>query len=226
VPAPRHGVSAIAAAVIGSLEFVKRLSALIRIWLLWLLACGAAVAVSFEEIDVGVARHFWDVGRHLSALNTAFGAAVILTLESAVVLALVLARVTRGHLSRLGETLGVACLASMCAYGINDQVLKPLFGVQPPDAVLHGARHIFFAVSSGSLGFPSGHMVLAGSFAGVFMRLYRASLWPLAALLLIAAILLIVGDWHFVSDVIAGSFIGITAGLLAGEAWLVHMYER
>ncbi|MBW4053556.1 MAG: phosphatase PAP2 family protein [Proteobacteria bacterium] len=205
---------------------MKRFSAVIRIWLLWLVACAAAVAISFAELDIRVARHFWDVGRHLSALNTAFGAAVLLTLESAVVLVLILARVTRGHLSRLGETLGVACLASICAYGINDQVLKPLFGVQPPAAVLHGARHVFFAVSSGSLGFPSGHMVLAGSFAGVFMRLYRASLWPLAALLLIAAILLIVGDWHFVSDVIAGSFLGISAGFLAGEGWLIHMYER
>jgi membrane-associated phospholipid phosphatase len=205
---------------------VKRLSAVMRVWLWWLVACSAAAAFSFAEIDVRVARRFWGVGRHLSALNTAFGAAVILTLEAAVVLMLILTRLTRGHLSRLGETLGVACLASICAYGVNDQVLKPLFGVQPPAAVLHGARHVFFAMSSGSLGFPSGHMVLAGSFAGVFMRLYRVSIAPLAALLLIAAILLVIGDWHFLSDVIAGSFIGVSAGLLAGEGWLIHMYER
>jgi membrane-associated phospholipid phosphatase len=65
-------------------------------------------------------------------------------------------------------------------------------------------------------------MVLAGAFAGVFMRLYRASILPLSALLLSAAVLLIVGDWHFVSDVVAGTFLGVSAGLLAGEVWLAH----
>jgi hypothetical protein len=65
-------------------------------------------------------------------------------------------------------------------------------------------------------------MVLAGAFAGVFMRLYRASLVPLSVLLLIAAVMLIAGDWHFVSDVVAGSFVGVCAGFLAGEVWLAH----
>jgi hypothetical protein len=65
-------------------------------------------------------------------------------------------------------------------------------------------------------------MVLAGAFAGVFMRLYRTSILPLSALLLIAAVLLIAGNWHFVSDVIAGTIVGISAGLLAGYVWLAH----
>ena len=65
-------------------------------------------------------------------------------------------------------------------------------------------------------------MVLAGAFAGVFMRLYRTSFLPLSTLLLIAAVLLVVGDWHFVSDVIAGTFVGVSAGLLAVEVWLAH----
>lgn len=65
-------------------------------------------------------------------------------------------------------------------------------------------------------------MVLVGAIAGVFMRLYRTSVLPLSALLLIGAALLIAGDWHFVSDVIAGTFLGVSAGLLAGEVWLVH----
>ena len=65
-------------------------------------------------------------------------------------------------------------------------------------------------------------MVLASAFAGVFMRLYRTSILPFSALLLIAAVLLIAGDWHFVSDVIAGTFLGVSAGLLAGEVFLAH----
>jgi membrane-associated phospholipid phosphatase len=201
---------------------VKRFAVVVQVWLLSFAACAAAVAVSFAELDVAVARHFWSVGRHLSDLSTAFGAAVILTVEAAVVLVLVLARLVHGHLSRLGETLGVACLASICAYAINDQVLKPFFGVQDPAAVVRGARHAFFAMSFVDGSFPSGHMALAGAFAGVFMRLYRVSIWPLAGLLTLAAALLVVGDWHFLSDVIAGTFVGVSAGILAGEGWIVH----
>jgi uncharacterized membrane protein YoaK (UPF0700 family) len=65
-------------------------------------------------------------------------------------------------------------------------------------------------------------MVLAGAFAGVFMRLYRTSVVTFSALLLILAVLLIIGEWHFVSDVIAGTFLGVSAGILAGELWLAH----
>jgi len=198
----------------------------LRIWLVAFAACAAAVAFSFSRVDVTVARHFWRVGRHLSDLSTAFGAAVLLSLESVVVLVLILARLMTGHLSRFRETLAIACLASICAYAVNDEVLKPFFGVQNPVAVLNGARHAFFAMSFADGSFPSGHMALAGAFAGVFMRLYRVSVRPLAALLLLAAALLVVGDWHFLSDVIAGTFLGVSAGILAGEGWIVHSTSR
>ena len=139
------------------------------------------------------------------------------------VLSLVVARLTRGHISRFGEALGVACLASICAYGVNDQVLKRFFGVRTPFEVVRGARHAFnLAMNLGVSSFPSGHMVLSGAFAGVFMRLYRRSILPLSALLVIGAALLVLGDWHFVSDVIAGAFVGVSAGFLAGEVWSAH----
>jgi uncharacterized membrane protein YoaK (UPF0700 family) len=54
------------------------------------------------------------------------------------------------------------------------------------------------------------------------MSLYRVALWSLAALLALAALLLVVGDWHFVSDVIAGGFVGLSAGVLAGAVWRLH----
>jgi hypothetical protein len=65
-------------------------------------------------------------------------------------------------------------------------------------------------------------MVLAGAFAGVFMRLHKASIRLFSALLLIAAGLLLVGDWHFLSDIIAGAFLGTSAGILAAEGWAAH----
>lgn len=204
---------------------MKRFADAVRIWCLCFAACAAVAAFAFKKIDVPVAHGVWKFSAHLSSLNSAFGATVILSLESVVVLSLIVARLLRGHISRFAETLALACLASICAYGVNDEVLKPFFGVRSPVEVIeHGARHAFnFALGFADTSFPSGHMMLAGAFAGVFMRFYRLSIRPLAILLIIAAALLIVGGWHFVSDVIMGAFLGVSAGILAAEGWAVHM---
>jgi membrane-associated phospholipid phosphatase len=198
---------------------VKRLAVVVGIWLLSLAACAALIAVLFVRVDVPAAVYLWKFARGLRHLNAAFGAAIILSAEAAVILATVLARLVRGRVSVFAETLAMACLTSICAYGINGHVLKVIFGVPNPGDVMHGARHGFNVwMGSESSSFPSGHMVLAAAFAGVFMRLNQASIWPLAALLALAAILLLLGDWHFPSDIVAGTFFGLSAGILAGEA--------
>jgi membrane-associated phospholipid phosphatase len=198
-----------------------------RIWVLGLAACTAAVIFSFVRLDSPVALYFWNASRPLSPLNEGFGATVLLSIESAVILIVVLMRLIRGRISAFEETLAIACLGSMCAYAFNDHVLKVLFGVPGPADVIHGARHSFnILMGSENSSFPSGHMVLAGAFSGVFMSLYRGSIWPLAALLVLAAGLLLAGDWHFLSDIIAGAFFGISAGVLAGTGWAAHSQGR
>ena len=200
-----------------------RVAAFVRTWLLCFVGCALLTALSFAYLDVPTARHFWDTGRYLQPLNSGLGAAVLLSCKCALAVGLVLSRLIRGHLSRLGSTLVIACLASICTYAINDIVLKPWFGVPVPSAVMAGAAHRFdFFAAPGNYSFPSGHMALAASFAGVCMSLYRVALWSWGVLLVLAAVLLVVGDWHFVSDVIAGCFVGLTAGLLTGEVWRLH----
>ena len=202
---------------------MNHFSVVIRIWSVSLVACAAIVAFSFLRMDVPTALYFWNVGHLRSPLNVAFASSVILSAESAVILFTVLARLVRGHISVFAETLAIACLVSMCAYVVNDHVLKVFFGVPNPADVVHGAGHNFnFWMGSDNSSFPSGHMVLAGAFAGVFIRLYRASIRLLAALLLIAAGLLLVGHWHLLSDINAGAFLGTSAGILAGEGWAAH----
>ena len=192
-------------------------------WLLCLLICILAVTVAFVYFDVPIAHRVYGIFGPTKGLATGLASDVLLSIEAAVVLALVILRITHGHLSPFREATALACLTSICAYAINDRALKPLFGVPGPATVIRGAQHAFHLLNGASnYGFPSGHMVLAGAFAGVFMRLYRRSVWPLSALLLLAAGLLILGDWHFVSDIIAGTFLGVSAGLLAGEVWLAH----
>lgn len=192
-------------------------------WFVSLLICGVAAAVAFVYFDVPIARAVDGLLGATEALGKGFGSAILLGIEATVAVTLACIRITRGRLSRFGETAALACLTSICAYAVNDAILKRICGVPNPGLVMDGVRHSFNLLSgSSNNSFPSGHMMLAGSFAGVFMRLYRSTIVPLAVLLLIAAVLLIVGDWHFLSDVIAGTFLGISAGLLAGEVWLVH----
>jgi membrane-associated phospholipid phosphatase len=199
---------------------LKRLALLFGLWTLSLLACAAVVALLFVSLDVPAALHFWKVGRALKPLNTPFGAAVVLSAELVVILVAAVLRIVRGYLSPFAGKLALACLTSICAYGINSHLLKEFFGVATPAEVVHGARHGFSLwMGTENSSFPSGHMALAGAFAGVFMRLNRASVWPLSALLLLAAGLLLVGDWHFASDLVAGTFFGVSAGLIVGEAW-------
>jgi membrane-associated phospholipid phosphatase len=194
-----------------------------RTWLPALLICALAAAASFVYFDVPTARRVYGLLGPAKGLATGFASAVLLAVEACVALGLVILRIVHGRLSPFREATVLACLTSICAYAINDSTLKVLFGVPNPWAVLHGSRHAFnFLHGSSGSSFPSGHMVIASAFGGVFMRLYRASIWPLSALLLVAAVLLIVGNWHFISDVIAGTYLGLAVGVLAGETWLAH----
>ena len=199
---------------------MKRYSFAALIWLLVFVACTGAAGLSYAYIDMPLAHYFVGVPLHRHRLSVGLGSAVILSAEAVTVLVLVFVRLLRGRLSPLAETLGVACVASICAYGIDSSALKIFFGVPTPIAVMQGAEHAFHLwMGSKDDSFPSGHMMLASAFAGVFMRLYRTSIWPLSGMLVLAAALLIVGNWHFLSDIIVGTFLGISAGLLAGEAW-------
>lgn len=201
----------------------RRLRALGLVWLQVLLVCALAVAASFTYVDVPVARGVYGILGATEELATGLASSVLLTIEAGIVLALVISRITRGHLSPFREATALACLTSICAYAVNASILKILCGVPNPAAVLQGAQHAFhFLGGSPGSSFPSGHMMLAGAFGGVFMRLYRRSILLLGLALGFGAVLLVVGDWHFVSDVIAGTFVGVSAGLLAGELWLTH----
>lgn len=194
------------------------------LWFVLLGVCGLAGVLAFRYFDVPVAQRMDGLFGLAVRVGSGLTGAALLAVEAAVALGLVGVRLKRGQLPPAGEALALACLTSIVAYAVNDAILKLFFGVPNPAAVLQGSRHAFDLLEgTASSSFPSGHMVLAGAFAGVFMRLYRASVAPLAGLLTLAAVLLIAGDWHFVSDVIAGGFLGISAGLTAGELWIAHL---
>lgn len=195
----------------------------VRVWLAVMLATAIAVAFSFKHVDLPVLAIVARWSPHLLVLGKGLGSAILITLETAVFLTIAVIRVVRGTISPLSKAVAAACIASICAYAINAAVLKPMFGVLPAGYVLTGWPHAaHFLEGTPDSSFPSGHMALAGAFAGVLMRHYPKTVLPLAAALALAAGLLIAGSFHFVSDVLAGTFEGITAGLMAAEIWLAH----
>jgi len=134
----------------------------------------------------------------------------------------------RGNLPEFAKALLIACCASLSAFAANDYVLKRIFGRQEPSALFQGIpNHVFnFFQGDQHSSFPSGHMVMATAFAVAMIRLQPRTLPVLVILLCIGAATLIVGDWHFIGDIIARASVGGTAGFVAGELWLEHVQRR
>jgi membrane-associated phospholipid phosphatase len=193
-----------------------------------LLLTGVAVAFSFRHIDVPLAVYMLRFSGPIAKIGNHLGSAVLLTGETAVALTLVIYRLVHGSLTVPARALAVACFSSIAAYAINASVLKMMFGVPVPGEVVFGhiphVAHLFAGTYDSS--FPSGHMTLAGAFGGVVMRRFPKTVWPLGGLLAVGAMLLVAGNWHFLSDVLAGTFVGVSAGVLAGEFLIAHERER
>lgn len=203
---------------------VNNLRLAIQLWSASFAVCAAVVIVSFFHFDLPIASYSSGLFHKQMAFGQELTSAILLSLEAVVLIILVLVRLTRGKLPSSAEVLAIACVASLCAYSIDSNVLKSFFGVpRPDDVLLGGVPHVFhFWNGAPENSFPSGHMVIVSAFAGAFMRFYRNSIWPLSIFLIVVAVLLVAGGWHFLSDVIAGTFVGVSAGLLAGELWILH----
>jgi membrane-associated phospholipid phosphatase len=89
----------------------------------------------------------------------------------------------------------------------------PLYG--RPNLLVDGVSGFnFFRSGSNYAAFPSGHMAAVSAIAGVLWVAYP-KLRPLwAAIVAAAAIPLVTGDFHFVSDVLAGGLLGASASAL------------
>jgi membrane-associated phospholipid phosphatase len=122
---------------------------------------------------------------------------------------------------RVGQTLITCCVAALMAYAIKDQA-KFAFGRLWPETWVNNNPSW---ISNGAYGFspfhggpgwgsfPSGHMcAIVAPLAVVWCRLPRLR-WLAALLVLLVAVGLIGANYHFLGDVIAGSYLGTACGL-------------
>jgi membrane-associated phospholipid phosphatase len=130
-------------------------------------------------------------------------------------------------LHRLTECAILASFSLTWAVCLDEFVLKRLFGRETPDVFLQtGSDHLHWLQGSQFDSFPSGHAVQIVSVGTVFLLgfpRYRA-LWlsGMAAV----CIALVLGNWHFVSDVIAGAGVGAIGGLAAVVLWKARAQAR
>lgn len=118
-----------------------------------------------------------------------------------------------------GMLMGVALVLSLC---LTEFVLKPVFGRMPPSDYLQSGQYGFYWFHAGEAfgSFPSGHSDQAMSIVSILWVYYRRWRWIYVAFLSLLASALMIGEWHFLSDIIAGGFIGTVAGVLMMQLWV------
>jgi len=89
-----------------------------------------------------------------------------------------------------------------------------------PSLIRDGVRNFNpFHGGVGFAAFPSGHMVAISAITSPFWLLYRQSRWICAICIAAVFVGQMGANYHFVSDLIAGGFIGFSVGLMIIYLW-------
>ncbi len=117
------------------------------------------------------------------------------------------------HWGKAALTAGVAVALSLC---LIEFALKPLFGRSLPTEYLAYGTYTFDwfhgRLMLGS--FPSGHSAQAASILSVLWAFYPRGRLIWASAFAVLATILVIGQWHYISDIIAGGYIGVAVGIL------------
>jgi len=171
-------------------------------------------------IDDPVARYVHTLPWARSLRSPALGLPVLVTLSGiAVVLAAIIA--ANGHsLSKFAETVVVASLGLTFSVCVDEFILKNAFGREIPDEFLQSGIdtfHWFRGVPTSS--FPSGHAVQIVSVGIIFLMAYPRFRTAWLSFMGLGMVALVLGNWHFVSDVIAGAAFGAVGGTATMTLW-------
>jgi membrane-associated phospholipid phosphatase len=186
----------------------------------WTVAITALCLFAIFFVDDFVARLFAFSALHQEQKRFAIGALTLLMPLAIVAVIFAISCFLGSGLSRAKVATILASVSSLCGFAINGAILKPIFGRADVDEFLWTARHGFFPFHGDwRASFPSGHMVIVTSVATVFWYYYPR--WRLIYLCVWAsvALVLVVGGWHFVSDIIAGALWGFGVSLFSMKFW-------
>jgi membrane-associated phospholipid phosphatase len=80
------------------------------------------------------------------------------------------------------------------------------------------ASFIFLQGNEHSI-FPSGHAAVMMAILSIFWMFWPRYRLLYVAIMLLLCLVLVVGSWHFISDVLAGAFLGASAGVAVRACW-------
>jgi len=190
--------------------------------LISLLPVAAAVVLCVHYVDLPVARAVADLLRGHMRLMAATGR--LPDLLSLLVWSLTAVSWSgyfwlrrRGDTGRFGDLLRLVGTALPLAFAVKT-LLKELFGRVNTrawlfDPSLHGFH--WFHGGGDFYGFPSGHMAVITPLLLALIHYYPRWRRECLAILGVLAALLVLTDYHFVSDVIAGAWVGVLVDELA-----------
>ncbi len=126
------------------------------------------------------------------------------------------------------ETLALAGVSLIAAILCNYFLLQRVFGRGSPIRYLmhHDDYGFAWFHGRGGIGFPSGHSVIAASYLMVFWFRYSQSRPIVGSIIAAVMITLILAEWHFVSDTLAGVLEGTIAAALTVHLWERHTQSR
>jgi membrane-associated phospholipid phosphatase len=123
------------------------------------------------------------------------------------------------------DTVLILCQASLLATNLLVSPLKFVFGrTWPlhghPSFLIDGAYGFNFLTAGPQFeSFPSGHAASIGALVGVLWATYPRFRLLYGAGVAVMAAALVAGDFHFLSDVLAGGFLGVSVAFLILAVW-------
>jgi membrane-associated phospholipid phosphatase len=197
-----------------------------KTWLAGLIATAAFVTISFQWFDRPIALLIYEISggrRSLPLLSTEVAVQISkIPLATAIVFVICgLVAIMGSRFSKQGAAVAMSAVSSLATIIIKDQ-LKFAFGRTWPDTWRSGIVSFvqdnvygfhFFQSGKSFESFPSGHAAAAAAVLSVVWILFP-ELRVICAIGAIAVDLgLVALNLHFLSDVVAGSFVGISTGL-------------
>jgi membrane-associated phospholipid phosphatase len=184
-----------------------------------------AVVIAEEFLDRPIARVSYRMFGHLAfvhefaATPKFFG-----PLEILVLMVFVFRRIAVYPLA-YPDTVLILCQASLLATNLLVSPLKFVFGrTWPlhghPSFLIDGAYGFNFLTAGPQFeSFPSGHAASIGALVGVLWATYPRFRLLYGAGVAVMAAALVAGDFHFLSDVLAGGFLGVSVAFLILAVW-------
>ena len=205
-----------------------------KIWLVGFVVTATVVLVSVQWIDRPIALWIFDVfgGRRIPT-HLADRIVQIPTVTAIVFIVCGIIAIMGRRFSKLEVAIVMCAISTLATTVIKDQ-LKFAFGRTWPDTWGPGIESFlrdnvygfhFFQSGKSFESFPSGHAAVAAAVLSVIWILFP-NLRVFCTIGLIAVdIGLVALNLHFLSDVVAGSFVGISTGLFTVALWSASEIE-